>query len=79
MGNHSSSREFVRGARSTRPGLVKVGERQMGLILLIIILVLLFGGGGGYYAYGAYGGTGLGSVLGLILVILIIVWFVRRV
>jgi hypothetical protein len=33
----------------------------MSTLLIIVILLLLFGGGGGYYAYGNYGGTGLGG------------------
>ena len=40
----------------------------MSTLLIIVILLLLFGGGGGYYAYGNYGGTGLGGVLGTVLV-----------
>lgn len=43
---------------------------------LIVILVLLFGGGGGYYAHSIYGGTGLGGVLGLVLIIAVVVWLV---
>jgi hypothetical protein len=45
----------------------------MNTILVVIILILLFGGGG-YYAHGRYGSTGLGSVLGLILVVLVVLW-----
>jgi hypothetical protein len=48
----------------------------MSTILIIVILVLLFGGGGGYYAHGRYGGAGLGGVLGLILVVFVVLWFV---
>ena len=33
------------------------------MLLLILILLLLFGGGGGYYAYGPYGGMGIGGVV----------------
>jgi hypothetical protein len=43
-------------------------------ILLIIVLVLLFGGGGGYYAHGRYGGTGLGGVLGIVVIVLLVLW-----
>ncbi|WP_084005571.1 DUF3309 family protein [Magnetovibrio blakemorei] len=46
----------------------------MNTILVVIILILIFGGGGGYYAHGRYGSTGLGSVLGLILVVLVVLW-----
>jgi hypothetical protein len=51
-------------------------EIEMGTILLIVLLILLFGGGGGYYAHSLYGGTGLGGVLGLVLIIVIVVWLV---
>lgn len=43
-------------------------------IVLIILLVLLLGGGGGYYAHANYGPAGLGSVLGLVLVVVLILW-----
>lgn len=48
----------------------------MSLILIIIVLLLLFGGGGGYYAHRSYGLPGLGSVLGLVLVVLVVLWLV---
>ena len=35
----------------------------MSALLLILILLLVFGGGGGYYAYGPYGGIGIGGVV----------------
>lgn len=44
------------------------------MILIIIIVVLLLGGGGGYYAHGRYGRTGLGSVLGLVVLVLVLLW-----
>ena len=47
------------------------GKEKMSTFLIIIILILLFGGGGGYWAYGTYGGAGLGGVLGTVLVILL--------
>ena len=34
----------------------------MSPLVLILILILLFGGGGGYYAYGPYGGIGIGGI-----------------
>jgi hypothetical protein len=37
--------------------------------------VLVFGGGGGYYAHRNYGGAGLGGVLGLVLIIILALWF----
>ena len=50
----------------------------MSLILIIIVLVLLFGGGGGYYAHRNYGGTGLGGVLGLVVIVILVLWLVNR-
>ena len=41
----------------------------MSTILIIVVLVLLLGGGGGYYGYNRYGGSGLGGILGLVLVV----------
>lgn len=46
----------------------------MGTILIIIVVILLLGGGGGYYAHGRYGGTGLGGVLGLVVLIFVLLW-----
>ena len=45
----------------------------MGLLLLIIVLVLLFGGlpHWGYHSYG-YAPSGLGAVLGIVLVVLLL-------
>jgi len=50
----------------------------MNLIIIIIILVLLFGGGGGYYAHSNYGMPGLGGVLGTVLIIILVLWFLGR-
>jgi hypothetical protein len=47
----------------------------MGTILIIVLLVILLGGGGGYYAHGRYGGSGLGRVVGMIVIILVALWF----
>ena len=46
----------------------------MSTILIIIVLVLILGGGGGYYAHGRYGGTGLGGVLGIVVLVLVALW-----
>ena len=47
----------------------------MSTILIILVLIFLFGGGG-YYAHDRYGGTALGSVLGLLLVVVVVLWLV---
>jgi len=47
----------------------------MSTILIIVLLILLLGGGG-YYGHSRYGGSGLGGVLGLVLVIAVVVWVV---
>ncbi len=46
----------------------------MSTLLIIVVVILLLGGGGGYYGYSRYGGSGLGGVLGLVLVIMLAVW-----
>jgi hypothetical protein len=43
----------------------------MSTILIILVLIFLFGGGG-YYAHDRYGGSGLGSALGLLLVVVVV-------
>jgi hypothetical protein len=50
----------------------------MSLILIIILLVIVFGGGGGYYAHSHYGGPGLGGVLGIVLIVVRVLWFMGR-
>jgi hypothetical protein len=47
----------------------------MSTLLIIVLVVLLLGGGGGYYGYNRYGGSGLGGALGLVLVVLLVLWF----
>jgi hypothetical protein len=44
----------------------------MSPLVLILILILLFGGGGGYYAYGPYGGIGIGGIVLIILLVLVL-------
>ncbi len=46
----------------------------MSTILIVVVLILLLGGGGGYYGYSRYGGSGLGGVLGLVLVVVLALW-----
>jgi hypothetical protein len=48
----------------------------MSTLLIIIVVVLLFGGGGGYYAHNRYGGTGLGGVLGVVVLVFVVLWLV---
>ena len=50
----------------------------MSTILIVILLILIFGGGGGYYAHRSYGLPGLGSVVGLIVVVLLVLWLLGR-
>ncbi|MGB6451317.1 MAG: DUF3309 family protein, partial [Steroidobacteraceae bacterium] len=50
-------------------------KQMMGTILIVVLIVLLLGGGGGYYGYSRYGGSGIGGALGLVLVILLVLWF----
>jgi hypothetical protein len=57
------------------PLVAKAGRWNMGTILIIVVVILLLGGGGGYYGYNRYGGRGLGGALGLVLVILLVIWF----
>jgi hypothetical protein len=47
----------------------------MSIILIVVVLVLLFGGGG-YYGHrqGCYGRTGLGWILGLLVIILLVLY-----
>ena len=47
----------------------------MSTILIVVLIILLLGGGGGYYGYNRYGGTGLGGALGLVLIVLLVLWF----
>ena len=47
----------------------------MSTILIILVLIFLVGGGG-YYAHDRYGGSGLGSILGLLLVVVLVLWLV---
>ncbi|MGO9741208.1 MAG: DUF3309 family protein [Roseiarcus sp.] len=50
----------------------------MNLIIIIILLLIVFGGGGGYFAHSYYGGPGLGGVLGLVLIVVLVLWFLGR-
>jgi len=60
--------------RGCLEALHQILEQEKDTLLIILILLLLFGGGGGYYAYNTYSGTGLGGVVGTVLVIFLILW-----
>lgn len=45
-------------------------------ILIIVLLIILLGGGG--YGYRRFGTRGAGSVLGLVLVIILILWLLGQ-
>ena len=47
----------------------------MNLILLIVVILLLFGGGGGYYAYNSWGPQGGIGIVGLVLIIVVLLFF----
>ena len=50
-------------------------ERRTSVLLLILVLLLLFGGGGGYYGYSRWGrGGGLG-IVGTVVLIAVILYF----
>src|ERR1039457_1023335 len=68
-------RRLAQSIGSTHSFVVRRGRWQMSTILIIVLLILLLGGGGGYYGYNRYGGAGLGGALGLVLIILLVLWF----
>lgn len=46
------------------------------MLLLLIVLLLLFGGGGGYYGYSRWGSRGGLGIVGTVVVIAILLYFV---
>lgn len=44
----------------------------MSILLIILLLLLLAGGGFGYSRYGALGGSG---IVGTVLIIILVLWF----
>lgn len=50
----------------------------MNLILVLLVLLLLFGGGGFYYGGPAYGGTGIGLIVLLAIIIFVAGGFRNR-
>jgi hypothetical protein len=48
---------------------------RLSMLLLLIVLLLVFGGGGGYYGYARWGtGGGLG-IVGTVVLIAVVVYF----
>jgi hypothetical protein len=45
------------------------------MLLLIIVLLLLFGGGGGYYGYSRWGAGGGLGIVGTVVLIAVILYF----
>jgi len=41
---------------------------------VVVVLIVFLGGAGAYYAHSRYGGSGLRSVIGLVLVVSLLVW-----
>jgi hypothetical protein len=76
MRSGTDSGTFPSSPPRSRPSfLAEKPSRPLSTILIIVLLILLLGGGG-YYGHSRYGGTGLGGVLGLVLVIAVVVWLV---
>jgi hypothetical protein len=50
-------------------------ERRISMLLLIIVLLLLFGGGGGYYGYSRWGSRGGLGVVGTVVLIALVLYF----
>jgi len=66
--------QFPQPGRNWKFRLANGKENSM-LLILIIIVVLLFAGGGGYYGYSRWGtGGGLG-IVGTVILILVILYF----
>ena len=51
----------------------------MGTILIIVLVVLLLGGGGGYYGYNRWGSGGGLGIVGTVLLIFVILYFLGAV
>jgi hypothetical protein len=45
------------------------------MLLLIIVLLLLFGGGGGYYGYSRWGRNGGLGIVGTVVLIALVLYF----
>lgn len=51
------------------------GLRGEKVLILLIVLLLLFGGGGGYYGYSRWGAGGGLGIVGTVVVIAILLYF----
>jgi hypothetical protein len=51
-------------------------ERRFSMLLLIIVLLLLFGGGGGYFGYSRWGRGGGMGIVGTVVLIALVLYFV---
>jgi uncharacterized protein DUF3309 len=58
-----------------RRGRIYKGDGIVSTLLIIVLVLLLLGGGGGYYGYRSYGNAGFGGALGLVVVVLVVLWF----
>jgi hypothetical protein len=67
----------IRGCIQDHAGRVEILKGELiSMLLLIIVLLLLFGGGGGYYGYSRWGrGGGLG-IVGTVVLIALVLYFV---
>jgi hypothetical protein len=45
------------------------------MLLIIIVLLLLFGGGGGYYGYSRWGSRGGLGIVGTVVLIAVVLYF----
>jgi hypothetical protein len=57
---------------ATHRRTVSWGEK---VLLLLIVLLLLFGGGGGYYGYSRWGAGGGLGIVGTVVVIAVLLYF----
>jgi hypothetical protein len=51
---------------------------RMNLLLILVVLILLFGGGGFYYGGPVYGGSGIGLILVICLIVYLMGGFRNR-
>jgi hypothetical protein len=65
-------RSDVSGIFATHRRTASRGEK---VLLLLIVLLLLFGGGGGYYGYSRWGAGGGLGIVGTVVVIAILLYF----